>query len=466
VIKTRHRTLSTSARGIAAALAAVLVCSAGMGPASAQSEAAGGGISRIRDAEIEADLGQWESPVWQAAGLAPDAERVILIDDDQINAFVAGGQNIFIYTGLLTRSDSANQVVGVMAHETGHIAGGHLARMGDAIEKAEVPQIVGMIVGAAAGILTHQGGAAAAGMGAGNSMALHSFLSFSQTQERSADQAGTTFLERTDQSARGLLEFMQKLQNEEFLSAIHEEPYLMTHPLTQDRIDFMAHVVQTSKYSNVPESAQYKEQHARMVGKLAGFLWPTPRVFAKYPASDTSMEATYARSIAYHRLGDETQAQALIDQLLVAEPTDPYFNELKGQFYFESGKIAQSIPPYQAANRYLPNNPLLETEMAQVMIESGDPSYDDQASAALHDSATRDPDNGLTWRLLATVDGRRGDLSDAALDLAEEDYADGDYHKAKGEAKRAGTLFPAGSRGAIRAQDIQQASDDAIKNSR
>jgi len=449
-----------------AACAALLVLCAHTGRAHAQSEVAGVNISRIRDAEIENDLKEWEMPVWRAAGLSPDALHIILIDDDQINSFVAGGQNIFVYTGLLTRSDDANQVIGVLAHETGHIAGGHLARMPGAIEKAEIPQVVGMIVGAAAGVLGGQPGAMQVGSAAGGMTSLSTFLTFSQTQERSADQAAVTFLNRTGQSPRGLLQFMQKLQSEEFVNGIQEIPWLMTHPLTEDRITFLERATKESKYADSPEPPDYKLEHARMVGKLIGFLWPTPRVFQKFPPSDQSVEAVYARAIAYHRLGDEAEAQAGIDALLKQAPNDPYYNELKGQFYFEAGNVAAAVGPYEAANRDLPKNPLIETEMAQAMIETGDAKYDDAASTALHDSAIGDPDDPLTWHLLATVDGRRGDLNDAALDLAEEAYANGDYKSAKAQAKHAQTLFPAGSRGAIRAQDIQQASDDAIRTAK
>jgi predicted Zn-dependent protease len=319
-------------------------------------------------------------------------------------------------------------------------------------------------VGAAAGVLGGQSGAMATGAGAGAMTSLHTFLSFSQTQERSADQAAVTFLDRTGQSPRGLLEFMQKLQSYEFVNGIEEIPWLMTHPLTQDRIDFLAHSLQNSKYADAPEPPDYKEEHARMLGKLIGFLWPTARVFQKFPESDTSDEAVYARAIAYHRMSNEDQAQAGVDALLKKAPNDPYYHELKGQFYFEAGKVAESVGPYQAANRELPNNPLIETEMAQAMIESGNAQYDDAASVALHDAAIGDPDNPDTWHFLATVDGKRGDLNDAALDLAEQAYAEGNYKSARAQAKHAETLFPAGSRGAIRAQDIQQASDDALKN--
>ncbi|MFI5021200.1 MAG: M48 family metalloprotease [Alphaproteobacteria bacterium] len=434
-----------------------------------QSESGGGAeIARIRDAEIESDLRSWGAPVWQAAGLDPQQVQIVIVNDRQINAFVAGGLNIFLYAGLLIQSDSANQVVGVMAHETGHIAGGHLARMGDAIENAEIIQILGMLLGAAAIAASggHAGEAGMAGMSAGTDLAVRNFLSFSRTQERSADQAGVNFLEQSGQSARGLLEFMQKLQTQEFLSGAHQDPYLRTHPLTQDRIDFIANFLKASKYANAPPRPGYVEEHARMRGKLIGFLWPVSRVFERYKEGDNSVESRYARAVAYHRESRDDQALKLVDSLIAEHPDDAFYNELKGQFLFEAGKVKEALGPYEKANKELPHNALLESELAQVMVETGDSRYNDEALANLNEAVTLETDDPLTWRMLAIVYGRQGKDGQTALALAEEFYAEGRYKDARGQAKRAQQLLPYGSPGGIRAQDIEQAADKAIKDAK
>ncbi len=449
------------------AVFAALGLLAGTGAAArAQSETGSPGISQIRDAEIEQDLRQWEMPVWKAAGLDPDAMHIILIADDQINSFVAGGQNIFVYTGLLTRSDNANQVIGVMAHETGHVYGGDLARLSDAIKKAQIAQVIGMIAGAAAGVATHSGSPAVAGMAAGQSYAERNFLSFSRGQEGAADKAATIFLNDTGQSPRGLLQFMQKLQGDENALGIHEVPYLMTHPLTQDRIDALQHDVSTSKFADAREPATYKEQHSRMIAKLVGFLAPTSDVFEKYPETDNSVAARYARAIAYHRMSNEAEAMKLVDGLIAGAPDDPFFQELKGQFLFEAGHVAESVAPYQRANQLLPRNALIETEMAQTMVEAGDGRYDRQALDALTDSADKDSDNPLTWRLMATIYGREGKENEAILYTAEQAFAEGRYKEAKGQAHYVAGRFPFGSPGALRAQDLEQDAENAIKAER
>lgn len=427
-------------------------------------QAGGPPVARIRDAEIEYYLREWASPVWREAGLDPQQVTIVIVNQPVINAFVAGGLNIFIYAGLLIQSDSANQVIGVMAHETGHIAGGHLARMGEAIEQAEIVEILSMILGAAAAVATKQGGAGTAAMGGGANVAERNFLSFSRTQERSADQAGVTFLEESGQSSRGLLEFMKKLQGQEFLNAQRQDPYLRTHPLTQDRIDFIAHFLETSKFANVPPRPGYVEQHARMRGKLIGFLWPIPRVFQRYKEDDNSIEARYARATAYHREGNEQASQKEVDSLLAERPNDAFFNELKGQFLFEAGHVREAVAPYQKADRAFPHNALIETELAQAMVETGDTRYDHDALERLNDAVTMDQDNPLAWRELAVIYGRQGDEGRTALALAEQALAEGRYPDAKGQAKRAQKLLPTGSPGAIRAQDIEQNADKALKD--
>ncbi len=454
------RRRATAAVALASLLAALAT------DVRAQSETGSASVARIRDAEIESDLRTWATPVWVAAGLDPQQVQIVLVNQDVINAFVAGGLNIFIYAGLLIQSDSANQVAGVMAHETGHIAGGHLARMSDEIQNAEIIQILGLVLGAAAAVATGRGDAAAAGLGAGSDMAVRNFLSFSRTQERSADQAGVTFLERSGQSSRGLLEFMQKLQSQEFINAWRQDPYLRTHPLTQDRIDFIAHFIETSKYTNAPPRPGYVEEHARMRGKLIGFLWPVARVFQRYKENDASIEARYARSIAYHRQSRDQEALKLIDGLLAEHPDDAFFNELKGQFLFEAGRVADAIQPYEKANKEFPHNSLIESELAQVMVETGDQRYNAEALANLTEASGLDKDDPLTWRLLATVYGRQGDQGRTALALAEQCYAEGRFGEARAQAKRAQQILPYGSPGGLRAQDIEQASQKAIKDAK
>jgi predicted Zn-dependent protease len=244
-------------------LAALLVC----GRASAE-------VGYIRDAEIESTLRTFYTPILIAAGLEPSAVHIYIVNDPALNSFVAGGQNIFINTGTIMHSETPNQLIGIVAHETGHIAGGHLIRSEEAMRNATIKAIIAMVLGAGAAAVGHNAGAVGGTMMAAEGVGLRSFLSFSVAQEANADQAGLTFLDKTHQSARGLLEFFQILEGQEVLTGAHQSPYLRTHPLTSQRIDYVRQHVEKSPYSHVTDSAAWVELHKRMKAKLIAFLYP------------------------------------------------------------------------------------------------------------------------------------------------------------------------------------------------
>ena len=212
------------------ALCALLIVVSAIAPAHAQQ------ISIIRDAEIERDIKIYATPIWHAAGLDPDVVRVHLVNNDSINAFVAAGQRIFVFTGMLKVAEDPLQVIGVLAHETGHITGGHLARFQDGLKGASTISILSLVLGAAA----MAAGAPAAGaaiLGSGGEFATRSFLIYSRTQESAADQAGLGFLTASEQSGSGLISFFEYLGDQEALMTENKDPYVRSHPMTSERIE-------------------------------------------------------------------------------------------------------------------------------------------------------------------------------------------------------------------------------------
>jgi predicted Zn-dependent protease len=436
------------------ALCALLLCALAM-PRLAFAQA-GDQISFIRDAEIESNIRQWVTPIFRAAGLDPDAIRIFLVNDPRLNAFVAGGQNLFLHTGLLLRSQSPNQVIGVVAHETGHMAGGHLARAQEAMKNATIEAMIAMVLGGAAAAMAHGngiGGVLAGGMGVGQ----RSYLQYSIEQEAKADQAALGFLDATHQSAKGLLEFFRIIQGEEFLSAVRQDPYLQTHPLTEQRIDYVAEHVAHSAYSDAPDKPEFIEQHKRMVAKLTGFLTPAAAL-SKYKESDPSPAARYARAIAYYRQPNMAKALPIIEGLVRDEPKNPYFRELQGQMLFENGKVADALAPYQEAVRLQPDSVLLRVSLAQVQVELESADLTKPAIANLTDAVRREPDNGSAWHFLAVAYGRNNDLGMSALALAEEGMANGDRKLALQQSTRALQLLKVGTPARLRAQDLQALS--------
>ena len=418
-------------------------------------------LSFIRDAEIESTIRAYATPLFEAAGLEAATVEVHLINSKRLNAFVAGGKKLFLNTGLLMAAEGPNQVIGVIAHETGHIAGGHLARTHDAMRNASITSILAFVLGAAAAVAGSPdiGMAVIAG---GSALAQTTFLKYSRSQEQSADQFAVNVLDSTGQSARGLLEFLETLEDQQVLVSSRQDPYLRTHPLAGERIAFVRNHVDNSPYSDVPSPADQVASFARMKAKLLGFLDPRAALRA-YPEDDTSLEARYARAIAHYRRPDLPRAFAEIDSLLAEHPGDGFFLELKGQILFENGHIDDAILPYGAAVAALPDEPLIRVGLAQALVESGRTEALDEAVRHLEIVVRQDPEQPLAWRLLSVAYGRTDRLGLSWLASAERAMLTGRPKDALGFATRANKLLPNGSPGQLRAQDIEFAAKNALK---
>ncbi|MEZ5647872.1 MAG: M48 family metalloprotease [Alphaproteobacteria bacterium] len=425
-----------------------------------------GKISIIRDAEIENTLRVYATPIFISAGLVPEDVRLHIVSDPRLNAFVAGGQRMFLHTGLLMRADNPSQVIGVMAHETGHIAGGHLARAYEALRNANAQAIVSSLLAIGVGVAAGRPDAAMAGVQVGQGMAIASLMSYSRGQEASADQAGVSFLEQNGLSARGLMEFFDILRTEEQKYGGNGSLYLRSHPLTEERISFVAAHLKTSRYTDAKLAPDLIDRHERMRAKLAGFLYPPKRVLESYYPDEKTLYARYARAIAYYRLANLTAALPLIDGLIAELPNDPYFHELRGQMLFDNGRIAESLPSYQKAVQLAPDEPLLQSEIARVQIELNNQALLPEAIEHLKESVARDDEEPGPWRLLAIAYGRLGDMGNSSLGLAESALRRGNAREAQLQAKRAQGVLAYGSPGWLRAQDIERAASDEIRKTR
>src|SRR5579883_197189 len=402
------------------------------------------GVAILRDAEIEGIIRSYATPIWRVAGVDPDAVHVYIVEDPALNSFVAGGQNLFMNSGTILRSETPNQIIGIIAHETGHIAGGHLSRSEEALRNATIQSIVALVVGAAAAVAARDGSVAGAAAAGAAGVGQRSFLQFSVTQEASADQAGLSYLERTQQSARGLLQFFEILQQEELLSAAGQDSYLRTHPLTQQRVEYVRERVAHSRFSDVKDPPERMALHQRMKAKLAAFLSPPAQALAAIKPDDNSVPARYGRAIAYYRMPDLKKAVPIIDGLIADYPKDPYFRELKGQMLFENGRIAEAVAPYEEAVKLKPDSALLRMELAQVQLETNNASLVPKALANLNEAVRFEDRNPDAWRFLAIAQGRSNNIGMMALALAEEGVAEGDYKMARQQAERAARMLPAG----------------------
>jgi predicted Zn-dependent protease len=416
------------------------------------------GAAMIRDTEIENTIRAYAAPLLRAAALDPSSVSIHLIRSDILNAFVAGGQRLFLTTGLLRRSEHAGQVIGVMAHEFGHIAGGHLARLHGAVKRAEGRALISQILGVAVGVLARDPSVGLATTAGGMQVAERSLFKFSRIQESAADQAGIRLLDQTGQSARGMLEFLDVLSGQELLVSSRQDPYIRTHPLTQNRIAFVRNHVETSPYSDRPVSPEFARMHRLMVAKLDGFMKSPTLTLRKYKEGDNSVAARYARAIAYYRIPDLTRALPLIDGLIAGDPENPYFHELKGQTLFENGRIAEALPSYETAVRLMPGAPQLRTGLAHAQLELNRADLLAGAISHLRRALETDPRMAFAWRLSATAYGRSGKMGLSAWSQAEYSLLIGRRKDARGQAARALKLLKTGSPAWIRAQDIARAS--------
>lgn len=414
-----------------------------------------GKVSLIRDAEIENTIRIFARPVLEAAGLDPGALSVHLVLDDRLNAFVAGGQRIFINTGLLRNAESANAIIGVLAHETGHIAGGHLAQMQENLRNASAQSIVALVLGAVAAGASGNPEALIAGATMGQSAATGSFLHYNRSMESQADQAALRYLEETGQSAKGLMEILNRLQSQELLAMGRQDPYLRTHPLSQERIATVRNHVKQSQYSDVPPSELEEYLHQRMRGKLNGYIDSPDATMNRYKGRD-DVEARYARVFALEKLHRTDDAVKVIDELIAGRPDDPFFLETKGYILWKGGRIAEAIPSYrQSVEASDGQLPLLRISLAQALLELQGREPAEEAVGQLTKVVQYEQRMPKVWRLLATGYGRMENFGAAAYALAEEALLLRDRAGVERNVKKALELLPKGSPMYSRTQDIQ-----------
>jgi predicted Zn-dependent protease len=450
------RPVKPASRFIAVATAVALSSIPASVPARAQTGSAAG-IPIIRDAEIEQLLRDYTAPILKVAGLSNQNVQVVMIDDNSFNAFVMDAHRIFVNTGALKEAIVPNQLIGVFAHETGHIVGGHLSKMRQELANAQTAMIVGMLLGAAAMVAGHgnndMGNVGGALFTAPQSLAMSTILSYQRAQEESADRAGVRFLTMTGQSAKGMYDTFKKFADDSLYSAHGANPYAQNHPMPQERMDALAELVKTP-YWDKKDPPELQFRHDMMRAKLYGFTERPNVVLAHYPLTDTSLPARYARAISAYRFGGLQSSITQIDSLIAAIPNDPYFYELKGQALLEGAHPAEAIAPLRRAVQLAPNPALIQILLSQAMVATNDPKMAEEAIPLLHTALLKEPEAADAYTTLAMAYGRKNDLADADLASAQAAFARGDNKTARELADRAKMRFPIGSPGWVRADDI------------
>jgi predicted Zn-dependent protease len=432
-------------------------------PVRAQS---GKGPALLRDTEIEQLLREYTRPILRSAGLEKQNIQICIINDSAFNAFVADGRRIFVNYGAIMQSQTPNQLIGVLAHETGHLAGGHLSKLREQLAQAQTQMIVAMLLGVGAMVAGARSGNAA-NNGAGNiGMAAvaapqeairRTLLSYQRQQEENADRAGVKFLAATGQSAKGMYETFKRFTDESLFAARGADPYMMSHPMPFERVAALADLARSSPYWDKKDESALQLRHDMARAKTSGFMERPDTIARRYPLSNDTLPARYARAIAAYRHGDLRVALAQIDGLIQTQPANPYFYELRGQALLEGGHPAEAIAPLRRAAQLSNSAPLIEMLLGQALVASDKKDYAEEAISILRAAVARETEAPLGYTQLAMAYGRKGNLADADLASAQAAFLRGDNKTARDLASRAKTRFAIGTPGWVKADDIVSA---------
>jgi predicted Zn-dependent protease len=451
----RKTTLKLTALATAAALAVAPAI------ASAQENK---GPPILRDTEAEQLLRDYTRPILRVAGMEKQNIQMVIINESAFNAFVADGRRIFVNYGAMMQSETPNQIIGVLAHETGHLAGGHLAKLRERLAEAQTQMIIAMLLGAGAIVAGAKGGsnsglanAGAATMSAPGEVIRRTLLSYQRQQEENADRAGVKFLTATGQSARGMYETFKRFTNESLFAARGADPYVQSHPMPAERVAALEELARSSPYWDKKDDPALQMRHDMVRAKISAFMERQDTVYRRYPLSSTSMPARYAHAITTYLHGDLRNALAQIESLIQAQPNNPYFYELRGQALLEGGKPAEAIAPLRKAAQLSNNAPLIEMLLGQALVASDNKAYTEEAIAILRAAVARETEAPVGYTQLAMAYGRKGDYAQADLASAQAAYLRGDNKTARDLASRAKTRFAIGTPGWVKADDIVSA---------
>ena len=454
---------------LTACIAAVAIAISSI-PAQAQQAK---GPSVLRDTETEQLLRDYTRPILRVAGLEKQNIQVVIINDSVFNAFVADGHRIFVNYGALMQSATPNQIIGVLAHETGHLAGGHLAKLHAQLAQAQTQMIIAMLLGAGAIVAGGRSGnsngglanAGAAALSAPGEVIRHTLLAYQRQQEENADLAGVKFLTATGQSPKGMYDTFKRFSDESLFAAHGADPYLQSHPMAPERVAALEGLARSSPYWDKKDDPALQLRHDMMRAKISAFMEREDTVYRRYPLSDTSLPARYAHAIATYRHGDLRSALAQIDGLIQVQPANPYFYELRGQALLEGGKPAEAIVPLRKAVQLSNNAPLIEMLLGQALVATDNKTYTDEAIAILRAAVARETEAPLGFTQLAMAYGKKGDFAEADLASAQAAYLRGDNKTARDLAARAKTRFAIGTPGWVKADDIVVAKPPAGQKS-
>jgi len=387
----------------------------------------------VADAEAETVIQGWLDKLATAANLRGHKIRLYFLISDEANAGATTGSRVIIFTGLIIKCERVAQLLGVLAHEVGHIQGGHIALSDHKSQRAQIPALAAIVLGGAAALATGDASALIAGMAGSEHLYMSQMLHFSRSQEAASDQAAATLTKQLgwDEAISGLSEFLKLLKDGNF--SARANPYLLSHPPEEERLRALETRIPKDRRPLPPE---FEANFRRLKAKFTAFLWEPQRALQQYPETDTSVPARYARVIIYHRQGNTEKSLQVVRQLVKEDPKDAYFHELEGQVLMETGQIDSAITAYRQALNLKPNSDILKLQLCHLLVDQGSDKNLKEAIPLLRQLIDK-KENISCWRLLATAYGKTNQVCLASWALAEEAYEAEDFVTAKGHAMRA-----------------------------
>jgi predicted Zn-dependent protease len=389
-------------------------------------------FSLIRDAETEKFLYQACAPIFRAANLNSSEIKIYIVNDNSINAFVSGGQNIFFNTGLIRKYNTPDTIIGVAAHEVGHIVGGHIARGSEEMKSASNAMLLSYILGIGAAIAGSPEAAQGIILG-GSNIAQKTYLKFSRTQEEAADRYALKYLGEINYPSSGLIKLLRyfELQMRGYKGQINE--YAQSHPISKKRIDFL-------EYNEIKSASDKKINHElqplmnRVLVKLEAFIDEPNEVLKKYQNKNDN-NSIYASSIALYRLGKTAKSLKMLDKVIKNEPNDGFLYELKGQILYESGNVKDAILAYDKAINLLLDRDSSQAKIyfasAILALKNPDIDFINIAIKKINSAKKYEQNNPFLFKTLATAYHKKGDKARSMAALAQYNFLIGEFEKAQ-----------------------------------
>lgn len=417
-------------------------------------------IAIVRDAEIESLLKDYASPIFKVAGLQSKGIEIVLVNDNNFNAFVSG-RRVFINTGAIVQATTPNEIIGVIAHEAGHLAGNHQERLRAQLDASRTLAIVGMLLGAGAlvaGSTSNSNGATSAGgaiIASTPTIATRSILNYKRGEEINADSAALKYLNKTKQSANGMLKTFDRFAQQLALAGVRPNPYKLSHPLPRERINLLAKGAKQSKYFNKKDPKALQARHDMARAKIAAFAGGLPAVQRLFKSSPNSVPALYGRAIALDNSGRSNDALKILNQLIKKQSKNAYLYELRGEVQLKLRQADQAVKSFATAAKFdRSKSGLIKARLGFAYVATGNRANAKKAVSALRAGLQTNPNNFNAYRTLSNAYALAGDVGEAELAMAEGHFRAGNGREAKVFAGRAVQKLVPGKPSWQRAKDI------------